>query len=43
MSRENSAPPTCQATALRDQLSDVGGVCIQNNAADTCEDDLSGC
>jgi hypothetical protein len=39
----NSTLPTCQATALRDQLSEVGGACIQNNAVDECEDDLSGC
>jgi hypothetical protein len=37
------ALPTCRATELRDQLSELGGACIRDNAADTCDDDLSGC
>ena len=44
--RENANVPTCEATMLRDLVQGFGwggDVCIQNNLADTCEDDISGC
>jgi hypothetical protein len=40
----NAALPTCEAVDLLDQLIGFdGSVCIQNNLADTCADDPSGC
>jgi hypothetical protein len=40
----NTALPTCLATGLRDGLADLGGgACIQDNLADTCPADPSGC
>lgn len=41
---DNSYLPTCLAIDLEDQLSTiVDGVCIRDNMADSCEDDLTGC
>jgi Receptor L domain len=39
----NAALPTCEATGLRDQLIETDAVCIYDNLADDCDDDVSGC